>query len=479
MDFPSENTMAGAQSGWAELLEPRYAATSLMLCIGVALYAFNGFLVSTALPTAVAELGGAALMSWSLSLYLGASIVAGTCAALLKQRFGARTTLLGAAVIFLAGTLTAGTAPSMQTVLAGRLLQGFGEGLVAALCYALIPDMFPSRLVPKVFGIEAGVWAAAAFGGPLVAGLLTEHFSWRMAFHINLPIIAIFAVLAILIAPRRDRSIAPQPFRLPGMRLFLLCLGLGGVMASAALPEVGTAAPLIAGAVLCFLLLVRIDLRSFNGILPSGAFAVTRLPGLGLWIVLLMAMAQATSSVYLVFALQNLWGFSPTVAGALNALMAISWSLSAIAIANVRNAQGQHAMLWAGPALQVIGLAGVLSGLVAGLLVPIIAGQIVVGTGFGINWAFLSHNSMMATPDHERDKTSALLPTLQSAGFAVGAALCGLAANAGGLAVRSSGEAVRLPIAMAFVLALVWALPAVAAGWRASRAIKKAPFSKA
>ncbi|MCL6706190.1 MFS transporter [Pseudomonas sp. R2.Fl] len=469
MDFPSDETVADTRSGWAELLEPRYAATSLMLCIGVALYAFNGFLVSTALPTAVAELGGAALMSWSLSLYLGASIVAGACAALLKQRFGARTTLLAAAVVFLAGTLTAGTALTMQAVLAGRLLQGFGEGLVAALCYALIPDMFPSRLVPKVFGIEAGVWATAAFGGPLVAGLLTEHFSWRMAFHINLPIIAIFAVLATVIAPRRDPAVAPQPFRLPGLRLFLLCLGLGGVMAAAVLPDVRTAAPLIAGAAACFLILVRIDHRSGNAILPGAAFSVTRLPGLGLWIVLLMAMAQATSSVYLVFVLQNLWGFSPTLAGALNALMAISWSLSAIAIANVRDTKRQGAMLWAGPLLQVIGLAGILTGIILGALIPIVAGQVLIGTGFGISWAFLSHTSMRATPDHERDKTSALLPTLQSAGFAVGAALCGLAANAGGLAAYPAGEAVRLPIAMAFGLAVLWALPAVAAGWGAAR----------
>lgn len=472
MDFSSDKKLVDMNGGWAELLEPRYAATSLMLCIGVALYAFNGFLVSTALPTAVAELGGAGLMSWSLSLYLGASIVAGACAALLKQRFGARATLLAAAAVFLAGTVIAGAAPTMEVVLAGRLLQGFGEGLVAALCYALIPDMFPSRLVPKVFGIEAGVWAAAAFGGPLVAGLLTEHFSWRMAFHINLPVIAIFAALAMVIAPRRDLTLMPQAFRLPGLRLLLLCLGLCCVMAAAVLPAVRTAAPLVAGATVCFLILVRIDRRSGNTILPAGAFSITRLPGLGLWIVLLMAMAQATSSVYLVFGLQNLWGFSPTLAGALNALMAISWSLSAIAIANVRHREWQHSMLWAGPLLQVIGVAAVLGGLVSGSLIPIIAGQVTVGTGFGISWAFLSHSSMMATPDHERDKTSVLLPTLQSAGFAIGAALCGLAANAGGLAAEPSGKAVRLPLAFAFALAVIWTLPAVAAGWRASRTLR-------
>ncbi len=55
----------------------------------------------------------------------------------------------------------------MTEVLIGRALQGVGEGIVAATCYALIPELFPSRLVAKVFGAEAVVWAVAAFGGPL------------------------------------------------------------------------------------------------------------------------------------------------------------------------------------------------------------------------------------------------------------------------------------------------------------------------
>ena len=45
---------------------------------------------------------------------------------------------------------------------------------IAAICFALIPELFPSRLVPKVFGLQAMIWAIAAFGGTAAAGLLTE-----------------------------------------------------------------------------------------------------------------------------------------------------------------------------------------------------------------------------------------------------------------------------------------------------------------
>ncbi|MBO3759147.1 MFS transporter [Ciceribacter sp. L1K22] len=474
MDQRGEQAAATAgdelRAGWAELLEPRYALTTLMLCIGVALYAFNGFLVSTVLPSAVAELDGASLISWSLSLYLAASIVAGACAALLKMRYGARATLVCAAIIFLGGTLVAGTASDMPTMLGGRLLQGFGEGLVAALCYALIPDMFPERLVPKVFGVEAGVWAAAAFGGPVAAGLLTEHVSWRMAFHVNLPIILLFLALAVLIAPKRETGAAPQPLRLPGLRLIILSFALGAVMLAAIAGTISASAALIVASALAILLLIRIDRRAgASSILPTSAFSTSGLPGLTLWIVFLMAVAQATSSVYLVFALQNLFGFSPTLAGAIGALMAICWSVSAILVAHVSGVGQQRQTLWAGPMLQVVGLICILIGISGGWLAAIIAGQIFIGSGFGISWAFISQTSMMATPAAERDKTSALLPTLQSTGFAIGGALCGFAANAGGLAEQSSGDAVRQPLTLAFLAAVAWAIPAVAAGWRAMR----------
>ncbi len=113
---------------WGELLGRRYAATVATLCLGVALYALNAFLVSTSLPTAVVELGGVGLISWAFTVFLVAAIVGGAAAAMLKQRFGTRPALLLAALAFLAGTLVCGFATSMPMVLVGRLAQGAGEG---------------------------------------------------------------------------------------------------------------------------------------------------------------------------------------------------------------------------------------------------------------------------------------------------------------------------------------------------------------
>ena len=156
--------MSESASRWSDLFERRAAAPLITLSLGVALHAFNAFLVMTALPTAVVEIGGVELMSWSSTVYLVLAIVGGAGAARLKQKLGGRRAMILPAAIFLVGTLIAGAALSMPVFLVGRALQGIGEGVISALCYALIPELFPSALIARVFGVEAMVWAIGAFG---------------------------------------------------------------------------------------------------------------------------------------------------------------------------------------------------------------------------------------------------------------------------------------------------------------------------
>src|SRR5690606_22095897 len=126
------------EARWAEIFGPRYLPATTILCLGVALFAFNAFLSSTALPSAVNELQGVELISWATTLYLVFAIVGGAGAVIVKERLGSRWALLSMALVFMAGSLIAATAAGMPQVLVGRAVQGLGEGVVAALCFALI-----------------------------------------------------------------------------------------------------------------------------------------------------------------------------------------------------------------------------------------------------------------------------------------------------------------------------------------------------
>jgi len=437
--------MSLSTSGWAQILGPRYLGATVTLCLGVALLAFNSFLAAIALPSAVAELGGLPLLSWGTTLFLVFAIMGGAAAANFKVRLGARRALLVSASIFIIGSLIAGLAQSMPELLVGRALQGLGEGIVAAICYALIPELFPSILVPKVFGAEAVVWALAAFGGPVLAGFLTETLSWRAAFLVNLPIGLIFMALTLLVVPKAE---APrhESERLPYIRLMLIGAAIMAVSVGGVLASPGLTALCLGVAAVALYAIVRRDETAREKLFPSRAFALDDIVGAGLWVILLMPVAQAATAVYLIFALQALWGLGPLLAGLVSAVMAVFWSLTAIAVAGVQSPQGRMRLIIAGPALLVSGLTIVATGFGLDSLWAIIAGQVLIGIGFGASWAYLSQTIMEAARPGERDRASALLPTIQSAGYGIGAAIAGLVANSFGLAGTASGLDVKSAI---------------------------------
>ncbi|WP_407692806.1 MFS transporter [Rhizobium herbae] len=468
MDEKMTGSAVETSAGWGELLRPRYLVSTVTLCLGVALFAFNEFFISTALPTAVEDLGGAALLSWAFTLYLVFAIIGGLVAANLKQRFGARNTLLSAAIVFVAGTVLATFATDMTQVLAGRLLQGAGEGIVAALCYALIPELFPSRLVPKVFGAEAIVWAMAAFSGPLVAGGLTEHFSWRAAFFVSIPAAIIFIILVVAIVPRGVSGSGPTsaiPFaRLAAAGAGILMISLSGIAGGTV-----SMASLLIGATSVLATVVYLDRRSGNPVLPRAAFTVRKALGTGLWVILLMPLAQAAGSVFLVYSLQHLWKLGPTAAGALSAVMAISWSVTAIGVASVRSLTLRNRIMLAGPVLLLAGLVAVMTAIGTGALWLILPGQAAIGAGFGTSWGTLSQLLMDVSTDAERDRTSAMLPTLQSAGYAIGAAVFGLVANVMGFGEAASVETMRNAMLLVFGTGCVIAAASVFFGMMTAR----------
>ncbi|MBD8065006.1 MFS transporter [Devosia sp. PTR5] len=446
---------------WREIFGPRYLAATVILCLGVSLFAFNAFLSTTALPSAVKELNGVEVISWATTLYLVFAIMGGSAAAMAKARLGSRGSLLLFGGIFLVGTLVAASGGSMTHVLIGRAVQGLGEGVVAALCFSLIPELFPNRLVPKVFGMQAVIWAVAAFGGPAAAGALTEFVSWRAAFLVNVPLIIIFAVMVLMVVPKRVAT--EDTSRFPGLRLLTIGGGILLVALAAIAPAV-QAALLLFGAVVLLGGTVALDRRSDAPLLPTGAFGARTALGAGFWVVLLMPIAGATSGVYLVLLLQQLWGYGPTLAGAVGAVMAVAWSLSSVTVANVRRRETRKILIRTGPVLIGIGLLGVLAGLELGQPVLLLAAQVAIGAGFGISSGYLSLLLMEAAPEQDRNRTTTLIPTTQSAGNAIGAALAGVAANGAGYAVASSNSEVLASIVPLFLTGFVAAaLAALAA----------------
>src|SRR5215510_15422763 len=133
---------------WRDLLLGPKRAAVWTICLGVALHAFNWFVISTITPSAVIELQGTELLSWVTAFFLVFSIVGSSGAAFLKAKLGLRSVLIGASLAAALGSTIIATAPNMEMLLAGRVVQGFAEGLILALCYVIAADVVGEKALP-------------------------------------------------------------------------------------------------------------------------------------------------------------------------------------------------------------------------------------------------------------------------------------------------------------------------------------------
>src|SRR5215470_12793099 len=115
----------GAEARWSDVLKAERLPALAVLLGGVLLHSMNVLIVATVLPSIVADVGGATMMSWPTTAFLASSIVAATCTGLLTVAVGARNTFCAGALIFGIGALVCAHATSMAHVIGGRFVQGF------------------------------------------------------------------------------------------------------------------------------------------------------------------------------------------------------------------------------------------------------------------------------------------------------------------------------------------------------------------
>lgn len=439
---------------WGELLLGRYAGPAWTLCLGTGMHAAAWYILATALPTAVEDVGGASIVSWVVSIYLIASIMSGSASGLLKSRYGSRLILLVATLVFLLGTVVAATATSMGLVVAGRALQGLGEGVIWAVSIMLVRDLFPLNAVPPMYGVLAVVWALSAAIGPLLSGLLTEFVSWRGAIWSMAPLAIGFAALVVFILP----AVAPtrSEMRFPIGRLLAIGLGVFALSVAAAVAEPASAAVALVFSLVVVGLALRADRRAALSLFPRNLLVLSRAAPLGIWILMLMYCAESAVGVYTPLLVQTLFGTMPLFAGYCLAIVALAWSGSALLVARVTG-RLVEALIVTGPALLVIGLAVLAMSLAAGGLLMIGVALTSIGLGFGFSYTFLTQRVLGNVDQDEGDVTAGALPTLEAAGAAYGAALAGLVGNLAGIVEFGSPDTMRSAAAWVVGLSAVLA----------------------
>ena len=199
------------------------------------LAALDQTIITTALPTMAAELGGVEHLSWVVSIYLLTATASTPIYGKLSDLYGRRRFLQGAIVIFVLGSALAALAQTMPQLIAARGLQGLGGGGLITLAQTVIADYVSPRERGRYQAYITSTFGAASIAGPLIGGLSVEYLTWRWAFWINLPIgiVAYFLChrgLARVIVQRAKRPIDyfGAALMLPAVTALMLVAAWGG-----------------------------------------------------------------------------------------------------------------------------------------------------------------------------------------------------------------------------------------------------------
>lgn len=403
-------------------------------CLGVWLHAADSLLVSTMIPAIVDDIGGVELIPWSFALYEIGTIVMGASSGLLSMRFGMRRPMAVAGALFALGCLISAMAPQMEVLLAGRILQGLGGGALMALSFVVAASRFPQRLSPRVMAAISTIWGVSALLGPLVGGLFAEFANWRGGFLFFAAQAFGLALWLSLSKDPGDTPTAPESAdTLPAKRLILLCSGVilvayGGIDVS----PLGTSVFVLLG-VLCLAMFVRLDSRQEKSrMLPHQPFSLGNPVGAAMMMIACFAAATTALTVYGPFLLTALYGMSKLVAGYIIAMEAVAWTLAALLISGQPERRDRFFIL-AGMVLITVGIACLIPAMPNGPLWFICFGAVLQGFGFGLAWTFILRRATTIAPRSETQRVSSAMPTLHRLGYALGAALLGIVANATGI----------------------------------------------
>jgi DHA2 family multidrug resistance protein len=145
-------------------------------------------------------------IAWVITSYIVASAIAIPAAGWLSLRFGRKRVFMWAVTVFVLASVACGAANSLAVEVAARVLQGFGGAFLIPLSHAIILDTYPPEEQGKAMALWGMTSVLGSFVGPTIGGYVTEYWSWRYIFYINVPfgLLALAGAAAFLPETERD-----------------------------------------------------------------------------------------------------------------------------------------------------------------------------------------------------------------------------------------------------------------------------------
>ena len=330
------------------------------LILAVLISSLDQTIVATALPTIVGDLQGLDHLSWVITAYLLTSTIGLPIYGKLGDLLGRKNIFVFAIAVFLAGSALSGQAHSMAELIGYRALQGVGGGGLIIGAQAIIGDVVSARDRGRYMGLIGAAFGVASVSGPLIGGYLTEYWSWRWVFYINLPLgaVALAVIITSLHLPART---GPRPkLDYSGAALLavtsaalVMLTSWGGTTYAWTSPTILGLGALAAVGVAAF---IPVELRAAEPILPlrlfgNRNFLVCTLVGLS------VGLAMFGSISYLPTFLQMVNGASATMSGLMMLPVTAGLLITSIGTGQLISRTGKYKIYPVlGAAVMIVGL---------------------------------------------------------------------------------------------------------------------------
>jgi EmrB/QacA subfamily drug resistance transporter len=218
-------------SGFIRLTRPQLIGTLGGLLLALLVAALDQTIVGTAEPRIIANLSGFDRYPWVTTAYLLSSTVSVPIFAKLSDIYGRKWFFLAGLIVFVVASAFCGASGQLPLPIDGmnqlilfRGIQGIGAGILVGLTFTIVGDVFSPAERGKYQGIFAAVWGLASIFGPTLGGWLTDHYSWRAAFYVNLPVGLIAAIAIWMEFPSFRPKGAARKVDFAGVSALILCL---------------------------------------------------------------------------------------------------------------------------------------------------------------------------------------------------------------------------------------------------------------
>ena len=342
MTQPAE--VADPESATATISPQRRNLIFVGVLLGMLLAALDQTIVATALPTVVADLGGAGHQAWVVTSYLLASTVVTAVAGKLGDLFGRKVVFQASVLCFLAGSVLCGLAGSMSMLVGARALQGIGGGAIMVTAMAVIGEVIPLRDRGRYQGALGAVFGVTTVIGPLLGGFFTDHLSWRWAFWINVPVAVVVLLVGFVAIPSLTRAARPV---IDYAGILFVGLAASGLTLATSWggAEYAWSSPVIIGlfaaSAVALGVFVRVEMRTAEPILPMRLF---RSPVFTVCCVLgfVVGFAMLGALTFLPTFMQFVDGVSATESGLRTLPMVAGMLLTSIGSGNIVGRTGRY-----------------------------------------------------------------------------------------------------------------------------------------